>query len=456
MIHWIQLVFGQTLTDKALDGPTFLFLGYKGSGKSAIAERIALISEEKFDRFVTILNLADFPFTPFSKIIHGDVEPEAKFPDAWSWLLLIYLVDSLRGDESIRHGDPVAFQSAVNILAATGILPNPDLKQLVRESAKRSFKLTLPKVFEEKTESEKAITALSDVPNFVNHLKKLISTVRSNGHHYLVIDGLDDILTQRDVQYRSLGALIFEVARLNSSFNKLGVPAKIIVLCRTDLFVRISGANKNKIRQDLSIELDWYHDTHDPTELSLVHIARLRGALVPGGPPDVFTKFFPAEVDGVPVHRFLLEYTRHTPRDFLQLLKNIQDFYKGGVLQRSQILNGVRQYSISYFHPEIVDELNGYFDEKDITKIFECITQIQKRDFFVSELLQRARELDLSEETARDMLSHLFDCSAVGNVQNRPTGTTFYTFKFRNRHSTFKLDSRVILHKGMWKALNLV
>src|SRR6266705_1326753 len=62
-------------SEKAISGPTFLFLGYKGSGKSAIAERLALLAEQKFDQFVKILNLADFPFTPFSKIVRGDIEP---------------------------------------------------------------------------------------------------------------------------------------------------------------------------------------------------------------------------------------------------------------------------------------------------------------------------------------------------------------------------------------------
>jgi hypothetical protein len=63
------------VSEKALDGPVFLFLGYKGSGKSAIAERLSLLAESEYDQFVAIVNLADFPFTTFSKIIRGDIEP---------------------------------------------------------------------------------------------------------------------------------------------------------------------------------------------------------------------------------------------------------------------------------------------------------------------------------------------------------------------------------------------
>jgi hypothetical protein len=106
--------------------------------------------------------------------------------------------------------------------------------------------------------------------------------------------------------------------------------------------------------------------------------------------------------------------------------------------------------------PEIVDELEGYFDAVRINKLFEFMTQIQKREFSLEELMGKASGAGWDAERIQKMLIHLFDCSAIGNIQNRPGGTTFFTFKFRNRHSTFNPQSRIVLHKGLWKALNLI
>jgi SpoVK/Ycf46/Vps4 family AAA+-type ATPase len=46
-------------------GP-FLFLGYKGSGKSAIGEHLCLTAAEDPQSFVHYVSIGDFPYTPFS------------------------------------------------------------------------------------------------------------------------------------------------------------------------------------------------------------------------------------------------------------------------------------------------------------------------------------------------------------------------------------------------------
>lgn len=44
------------ITEIALENQKFLFLGYKGSGKSSLAERVRLISENSYDQFAGIIN----------------------------------------------------------------------------------------------------------------------------------------------------------------------------------------------------------------------------------------------------------------------------------------------------------------------------------------------------------------------------------------------------------------
>jgi len=60
------------LAHEALYGERFLFLGYKGSGKSAIAERGRLLAHGNPELFVTVAHLHDFPYeTLRSEVLPG-------------------------------------------------------------------------------------------------------------------------------------------------------------------------------------------------------------------------------------------------------------------------------------------------------------------------------------------------------------------------------------------------
>lgn len=94
---------------------------------------------------------------------------------------------------------------------------------------------------------------------------------------------------------------------------------------------------------------------------------------------------------------------------------------------------------------------------KTVEAIFSLIGSLRKRDFSYRDIIQKNKEYNVVKESdIQSGIATLFECSAIGNVQHRPTGTTYYTFKYRNRHSTLNHDDRLLLHKGVWKAMNLV
>jgi hypothetical protein len=399
-------------SDEALYGSKYLFLGYKGAGKSSIAERIAL-TQPGGSLFVRSLSLAEFPFTPFSKVVRGDAEPESKFPTAWSWIILIYVLESMARDTDIRPADVGVFQDAVRAFREMGLSPAAEPAAIVRTSSKNNFKLSLPGKMAEFSWSGSETKPASDIPDFVESLKELIRGVRGDNMHYLLIDGLDDVLTTREIQYKSLAALIFEIGRLNLDFRKNKVPVKIVLLCRTDLYERIPGANKNKIRQDHAVELDWYHDPREPKQSALLEIANLRAFRSLKTRIDLFDTFFPVKIDTTEIRRYLLEMTRHTPRDFVRLLFHLQDFSGSGRLPEGAIKSGLRDYSIKYFLPEIQDELSGYANPEEISRIISALGRLRKRDFRLEELIHTSTSSSrpLSAERIYEIVQALFNCS---------------------------------------------
>ena len=437
------------VVEKARNGPEFLFLGYKGSGKSAIGQHLLLTAENDWALFVTHMFLSDFPYGNFSKIVTGDAEPESRFPSAWQWLLTLTLLGSIAKDHGIDYDEEL--HRSLNILTKSGLLPSTDLKEIVVASSRVKYKVKILGLLDIQLDPNQKKPDDFQFLHAIHRLRNLLMTVRGSSKHLLILDGLDDILLHEEIQYKSIAALILETARLNQLLIKNNVPAKIIILCRTELFERLPGPNKNKIRQDSSVELDWHHNPSKPERSMLVRLVNKRAQLADKEIEDIFIEFFPRYWQKQLFLTFLLDHTRHTPRDFLQLLTHIQGCLvpRGGI-EHGQILAGIRNYSSKYFLPEILDELVGYVAREQAEALIRVISRSRRFHFrdLSADLLHAGL---LNQTDMSTLLKPLFDCSAIGNF--RKNG--HWSFNFRNRHSHLKLDEQIVVHKGLWRAMNI-
>ena len=436
----------------ALSGSTFLFLGYKGSGKTALSEHIRLTATG-YNNFVNDIQLRDFSYKTFAKIVSGSSEAEAKLPLAWEWVLLLYVINSLSKDESLDTRGYSEWDEVLGVLRKIGLLPLKSIRDIISQSTKRNFKVSILSLLEMSTEIGDDIIQKDELLYLVDLIKDIIKNIHTNNKHYIVIDGIDEILTSREIQYQSIAALITQAKSLNLFFKTQGKPIKIIILCRTDIFERLPHPNKNKIRQDSAYIFDWFDESSvsDHKRCNLIQLANLRARLVYSDIEDIFTTFFPSEYDGQETSQTLLEYTRHTPRDFLQLLTKIQKYCISRHVTKSCIEQGLKNYSIDYFLPEIKDELVGYLDHTKIDPFFDLLSTIRKRDFTLGDAKRIASNNPLFNALDLEhIFSVLFECSAIGHLIGRDER---YYIKYRNRNMSFNPNERIILHKGLWKAL---
>ncbi|MDG4721375.1 MULTISPECIES: P-loop ATPase, Sll1717 family [Thalassospira] len=437
----------------AKGSPEFLVLGYKGSGKSSLAFRHELISREKYDEFSTIINLGNFPYTLINRIVKGDIEPESKLPIAWSIIIGIKILDSLNENESVKNKDGIS--SILNYLSQSGIPSTATIDQITKKLAKKTFKLSNNNIGGYETSYE--LNEISEIPSLNDFILKTINETKFDGSHTIFIDGMDDILTKREAQYQSLGMLVYQCEKLNLSFKKNNKNIKIIVLCRTDLFERFHGANKNKIKQGFSYQFDWYVEPGDYENSKLIEAANLRAKISLDREVDVFKEFFPTSLGSghKSPEEFLLDTTRHTPRDFLTLLNYIQDQTKGDNPTRDEIYDAIRHYSEDYFVPEIKDELFGYASSNQIEELIDALSKLGQREFKLDELLEITRSTGIiSDDECIDILYTLYQCSALGNVEII-NGKSFFKFKYRNKYSAFERNKKILLHRGLWRALRL-
>jgi hypothetical protein len=294
----------------------------------------------------------------------------------------------------------------------------------------------------------------------VSVLQQAVAHFRTRCRHVIFLDGLDAVISQRDLQFQSLAALMREVDRLNNHFKRQDQRFKFVVLCRTDIFERLPGADTNKVRQDSGVELDWYDDPLHPENTRLVRLANIRARASLHRKFDVFDEYLPARVADRAIRRFLLDHTRHTPRDLLQLLKRIQA--RAGTSERltsAQVKSGVRDYSNNYFIGELRNELAGYLDDGQIDNAITLLTSFSTPRLTTEDLRERVAQIGYDALDLEGMLTALFNCSAIGTLEETAGKVArkvpLYTFKYRNRTATRVPGSTVWIHPGAWKGLNI-
>lgn len=363
-------------------------------------------------------------------------------------------MDSFSKDDTCKSTGRVDMNKLIKALQELGMSPGKSLTDIVKNTTKKEFKVGLPKVLESSYSSEKE-TKKIDISLLFSYLQEVCYSLKTKSNHIIVIDGLDDVLTRREKQYTSLSALILVVDRINTKFLKNDINAKIIVLCRTDLFEKLPGPNKNKIRQDSAVTLDWYHDARNISSTNLVKLINLRAKLSLGRDVNIFEDILPLEISvGLPTAKALLDHTRHTPRDIIQLLNKIQEHTKGTSPTTNEIKNGIRTYSFDYLVPEIKDELAGYLESGEIEQVIKLLGSMKKSKFNLDEL-QSMMENDerFSLLDSMKLLNALFDCNAIGNVKGH--AEKYYSWKYRNRYATFNPNEDIVVHRGLRKGLNL-
>ncbi|HEY6347095.1 MAG TPA: hypothetical protein VIY49_36860 [Bryobacteraceae bacterium] len=448
------------MIEEARDGRRFLFLGYKGSGKSGLAEHLALLADQESpngkELFVRVLHIADLSFTNMAQMIEKGGENEARFPVAWSWLLLLQMFDSFGEDKgaNVHEGD---LWYVIDALKDAGFLPDAKLIKTVETTLKKGAGLKLWDVINVGTEKMEKSNA--DVPCFVEWLKRNARRVRSPNRHLLVVDGLDDLLRKGKQAYVALECLLFEAKRLNNELSRNGTPAKVIVLCRTDLFDLLPGGNNNRLHQVYAVELNWSDHPDHPKDSALVRIINRRANLGLKEEIDIFDTFLPPSLDPRDsrgdIQGHLLEHTRRIPRDMVMLFKCLQKHSGSGRMTPNQVFDGLAAYS-NYLVGEMADELGHHVEREQINAAISLFKQVRKQAVSVGELEHHAKLLRYASDfEIRRILRVLFDCSLIGNGPNVKSNPRDAIFKFRDRYATFNPSQTVFFHRGLWKGLDL-
>lgn len=462
------------IAGKLIRGERTLVLGPKGTGKSALGWYLEETSSRGADspymarvRDANTLPLADIP-----ELKTGQKPGVQRTVTAWRFILLSNYLDVVLTDTESVLPEKREAARIVRLLREEGFMGDDSGRALLR-SASQEIKIPVGEVrsiYQDLANSK--LTLFSLLP----FLERWANSARSSKRYLLLLDGLDSIFLNDEKYDESLASLVQASYNLNQSFRINGTKGSIVLLLRNDVFSRVSLSlpDAQKMRDDVGVELDWRILSGGTPERSpLVRLANLKAAQDLGVKEVDVLSYFPKDIElggrghqqptWIPRLRYLLNLTRHTPRDFLRLLDYIREVDASGIFPRTRktltheiIREGVLQYSTKYFTNAIRNEFAGYKGGPEVAEIsLTTLRQLQKPVFTRSDFVKTALEHGAENPQQCDrLLRLLFYAGAIGNmVAGR--NESYLQFYHRRDDTEVYLKQKLTLHNALISAWSL-
>jgi hypothetical protein len=436
-------------------------IGRKGSGKSAICEY--LIKRKSHNVFSTKLSFKNFPFNELYHLDNQKYTPPNQYITLWKYLIYSNICKLMVSNENI--------DSQIRSELAK-LYPKNDVKSLARvisnwTSAEfgasvlgngGSFKFS-------KEENKNTIPWIDKV----NILEDIVFNYCDNSEYYIVFDELDEDYRQisnneESQQYVFLVTSLFKTVQdIKSTFIDSGKKLKPVVFLRDDIYSLVKDSDKNKWR-DYKIEVEW--DEKKLKDLLAFRISKdfstNKSTLTF---QEAWDKIFHKEQigfgnkQGKAIHSFdfIARSTHLRPRDFIQYIQGCAE------VTSSKNFSLIREFNIkfvdrafsNYLRDEIVDEIFPVLNE--IEEYLQIFANIRKWNFSIQEFTNEYNKYlkagTIKEKNIDYVLDTLYNFSVVGN-QNKHRKELFY-FKYMHTNMTFNRTENIVIHRGLFKALQL-
>jgi len=440
----------------------FLILGPKGSGKSAAAFFVAgewkrilgdhavFASAVDFDE----LNRTQSPLYALDKKLVSE-EVSSLSDAAWKLFIGIRLLDSLVADNGCNLCHDLQVLKFIDDLRAAG-LASDDYPQVLRSVRERRISISLPKLvsteFGTKDSDSVSPVQLGDA------ILKILESAETASRHLLSIDGLDKAIGENDAYWRTLAALIRvgdSLCRRLQFVNNQSI--YILIMCRSDVFRHIKFSDAPKIASDSGVQMEWGTEAQNPLDVQLwEYIARKADVDI-----DRILSLLPEYIEvgtGNKIYtpKFLLEFSRYTPRDMSLLFTQIQRqavTYKP--VTQTQVRAGADRFASNDLLNEIQSEAVGLLPDRVLDRFEQILSALPSNIFKKSDLQQAMRGAGIT--TGKDISvdrfgEYLFLQGAIGNYRRESGYIQFY---HRRNTAGFNREGPWMLQTGLTYALNV-
>jgi cold shock CspA family protein/energy-coupling factor transporter ATP-binding protein EcfA2 len=439
-------------------GEKYFVIGRKGSGKTAICEYFNRLSQH--DIFSEKLSFKNFPFNELYSQKNQKYTQPNQFISLWKYLIYSSIcrlmvknesVDvNIRNELSQLYGDDVSLSRRIG-------------KWTGKEFGISLFGLSIKVCKQVPSSSPESWIEL------VDYLEDLITRYAGSTTYYILFDELDedyrDIVTQE--QYQQYAALITSLFKAVQDVRiTLGSNGHIrifpVIFLRDDIYEIVQDSDKNKWG-DFRVDLNW-----DIEKIKKVLAFRISRAINEKCSDILSFESAWNKVFGVrkintgtrgkhqiDSFEYIARSTLLRPRDFVVYIQHcaqlsIDDNKKID----PDVVRRVDKAFSNYLKEELTDELFAVLP--DISNIFDAISQLRKWIFSIPEFEraydEKVKRGFVKQQDVKFVLQILYLFSIIGNTPR----VGRYIFRYQNREARLNFNERLVVHRGLFKALQIL
>ncbi len=489
--HFNKMFYKDNNYDKLLQPTTYYLIGDKGSGKTAYS---AYFCNNNFNNIKS--KRFEISVDDYCKIIQMKNEGKLNYTHyvtLWKAILLIKLFSTISDTEISAFGSR-AFKKIKSLLkdykfteisadtfSPVSFIDNETFVASVdsgingtASTVKGSMKATS----EAKKSIEKQIYVDSWV-KFINEMENEISSLKLKNHHYLFVDGIDT--RPEDIPYSEYKECVYPLVRavyeLNSSlFARIKDRKKgrlqIVLLTRLDIFIKSGLSNPGSKISDNAAFLNWCNENE--IEYKKSQLYNLVNNILKAATDSTEIKwetFFNFKIQGNDSFVYLLRHTTCRPRDYVKVLKTINEQCKKDNVSQpsSQIVQSdafKRAYS-TYYVDSLKTGLHFFYSEDEVNAIFSFLKTLRKIKFTYNEFknsFEAVNEKDILRATfnsAEELLTLMFDNNLICYIESEGIYRWHYKeisvsdYNYTIPADAFLSKSKFRFHPALEKELSL-
>lgn len=440
---------------KLLNGNKRYIHGYKGTGKTSLIKvleyecnnrhiKYASISYKKIRDDAELVNELRKKFNIFKDDINKEHDKEIIILTFWRWYLLSLVAKTFL---NIDHTNLI-YSTKQRIFRKLSSI----IDMLVFGININGIKLSIQTT---NTNTDDDIENIDKAAQCIRVLEHNIS----NKLEHKVILFIDELeLTKARGTYGIDRLMIKGLLLATQYINEISNNLHIILAVRDEVVYDLRGDEINKLRDDFGVELSWWTRTSITVDHALWRLMfkKMRYSMVGKENHDTLSdkalwdRWFPFTIDGTKSWKFLFNLTWARPRDFVRLLKRMQDqCMDSNHFTRESYDLAASTYSKGQLS-EISEEISTIFDDECMKKIRFTIQQLGqnfKRDQFCTE----ARAHNLLDPIT--VLEEMYRVGFIGNHYKDPRTTKWRFFYRKDEIPDFSKTLEV--HKALHQALGI-
>ena len=427
--------------EKILKGQKRFIIGRKGTGKSAILQKIRLQCDSDPQFFYVDVSLRDFPLNDFKSLGDRSLQDKSKYVSAWKFLLLVDIADLFIEHISIQNSEELdVLTEFINDNFPDGISVAETISKLRQNENKISMVLSILSG-EHSSLSGTETTAQIHYNRAVKTLEGIFAKIRTNSTFVLLIDELDEGYR---AQNTNLNLVILSLLRaadeLYNLYKKNSVKCIPILSLRSDIFDSLEDNDLNKL-DDYVLRLDWTTNESSPWSLKRIVDKRIEATVKAKYPTVSIDNYWSLVSDNDTVPKGLFQYicalTFSRPRDIIKLLKYCSNAKSIARLTLKDVQSIEENYS-GWFYREFRDEAQSFLP--CWKNALNCISEIAKGKCETQVLLEKFNSnTEIKnwclehKKNALDVLKILFNYSVVGCINEEGR----WIFKYKDEDFDF-------------------